>query len=61
MSKITDPKLKWFDDSVDVILRFLGLGNDKCYWGIEPRMNEFQLTQTEGCWFDDSDDGVAFL
>jgi hypothetical protein len=61
MFKITDPKLKWFDEGVDVILRYLRHGNDKSYRGIEPRMNKFQLTQTEGCWLDDSDDGVAFL
>ena len=46
MFKITDPKLNWLDEGVDVILRYLWHGNDESYRGIEPRMDEFQLTQT---------------
>ena len=61
MSQITDPELKWFDDCVDVILRYLGHGNDKGYRGIEPRMDEFQSLRTDWRWLDDRDNGVAFL
>jgi hypothetical protein len=53
--------LKWFHDGADVILRYLWQGNDKGYRGIEPRMDEFQSIQTDWRWFDDSDNGVAFL
>ncbi len=57
----TDPELKWFDDGVDVIFRYLGHGNDKSYRGIEPRMDKIQSLRTDWRWLEDSDNGVAFL
>jgi hypothetical protein len=61
LSEITDPELKWFDDGVNVIFRYLGHGNDKGYRCIEPRMDEIQSLQTNWRWLDDSDNDVAFL